>query len=133
LQEALDEEDQEYLLGVLGQDEKLSSIFDKVMDTAGEFAGDGAVEGPGTGTSDSIPARLSDGEFVFTKKSVDVIGADELQKIMDNAERSYDEDREGKYGGGMMDSLMGNGGKNYDEEVHNQMLSANAMPSVRKR
>jgi len=31
---------------------------------------DGEVQGPGTGTSDSVPARLSDGEFVLTAKSV---------------------------------------------------------------
>jgi hypothetical protein len=31
----------------------------------------GAIAGPGTPTSDSIPAMLSDGEFVFTKKAVD--------------------------------------------------------------
>jgi hypothetical protein len=30
----------------------------------------GAINGPGTGTSDSIPARLSDGEFVMTAKAV---------------------------------------------------------------
>lgn len=30
----------------------------------------GEVSGPGTGTSDSVPARLSDGEFVLTAKSV---------------------------------------------------------------
>tara|TARA_R100000426_G_scaffold27886_1_gene23346 strand:+ start:40 stop:1332 length:1293 start_codon:yes stop_codon:yes gene_type:complete len=30
----------------------------------------GEVEGPGTGTSDSVPARLSDGEFVLTAKAV---------------------------------------------------------------
>ena len=30
----------------------------------------GAIDGPGTGTSDSIPAMLSDGEFVFTAKAV---------------------------------------------------------------
>jgi len=30
----------------------------------------GAINGPGTGTSDSIPALLSDGEFVFTAKAV---------------------------------------------------------------
>jgi len=30
----------------------------------------GPIEGPGTGTSDSIPAMLSDGEFVFTAKAV---------------------------------------------------------------
>ena len=133
LEQSLSEKEQEYLLDMLEEDTQLADIFDKIMGTAGEFAGDGAVEGPGTGTSDSIPARLSDGEFVFTQKSVDVIGADELQKMMDDAEREYDEDREGKYGGGMMDSLLDNGGKDYDEEVHEQMLSANAMPSVQKR
>ena len=30
----------------------------------------GEVNGPGTGTSDSVPARLSDGEFVVTAKAV---------------------------------------------------------------
>jgi hypothetical protein len=32
--------------------------------------GGGEIAGPGTGTSDSIPARLSDGEFVMTAESV---------------------------------------------------------------
>ena len=35
-----------------------------------ELAGGGEVQGPGTGTSDSVPARLSDGEFVLTAKAV---------------------------------------------------------------
>jgi hypothetical protein len=30
----------------------------------------GAIAGPGTGTSDDVPAMLSDGEFVFTSKAV---------------------------------------------------------------
>jgi hypothetical protein len=30
----------------------------------------GEVDGPGTGTSDSVPAKLSDGEFVLTAKAV---------------------------------------------------------------
>ena len=30
----------------------------------------GELKGPGTGTSDSIPAMLSDGEFVMTAKAV---------------------------------------------------------------
>ena len=30
----------------------------------------GPISGPGTGTSDSIPAMLSDGEFVMTAKAV---------------------------------------------------------------
>jgi len=35
----------------------------------------GEVSGPGSGTSDSVPARLSDGEFVLTAKSVRGAGA----------------------------------------------------------
>ena len=35
-----------------------------------ELADGGEVEGPGTGTSDSVPAMLSDGEFVLTAKAV---------------------------------------------------------------
>jgi len=34
----------------------------------------GGVNGPGTGTSDSIDARLSDGEFVMTAKAVENLG-----------------------------------------------------------
>jgi hypothetical protein len=34
----------------------------------------GAINGPGTGTSDDIPAMLSDGEFVFTAKAVRNMG-----------------------------------------------------------
>ena len=33
-------------------------------------AGGGEIMGAGTGTSDSIPARLSDGEFVMTADAV---------------------------------------------------------------
>ena len=131
LDEALTPEDQDYLLSALEGDERLGTIFDKVMDIAGEFAGEGAVEGPGTGTSDSIPARLSDGEFVFTRKATDQIGTDKLQSMMDDAERAYD--------GGLMKKYMGGGiltneeMEDPDKEVHDQMLGANAMPSVRKR
>ena len=42
-------------------------------DAVGVAAG-GAVNGPGTGTSDSIPAMLSDGEFVMTARAVDGAG-----------------------------------------------------------
>ena len=34
------------------------------------YGSGGEVTGPGTGTSDSVPARLSDGEFVVTAKAV---------------------------------------------------------------
>ena len=90
LEQSLDVEEQEYLMGVLEGDERLSGIFDKVMDVAGEFSGEGEVSGLGTGVSDSIPARLSDGEFVFTKKATDQMGADQLQTMMDEAEKAND-------------------------------------------
>jgi hypothetical protein len=34
----------------------------------------GHISGPGTETSDSIPAMLSDGEFVMTAKAVKALG-----------------------------------------------------------
>ena len=92
--ESLDEEEQTYLMNALEADPQLSMIFDKVVETASEFSGAGEVSGPGTGLTDSIPARLSDGEFVMTKKATDQIGADNLQRMMDDAERAFD--------GGMM-------------------------------
>jgi len=55
----------------------------------------GASNGPGTGTSDSIPAMLSDGEFVMTGKAVRGAGggdrregARKMYQMMDNLERS---------------------------------------------
>jgi hypothetical protein len=76
IQEALSEEEEDVLLEKLQQDKELLRLFDKVVDVAQEFAGSGPVEGPGSGISDSIPARLSDGEFVFTAKATEVLGSD---------------------------------------------------------
>ena len=39
-----------------------------------DMTGGGASFGPGTGTSDDIPAMLSDGEFVVTAKAVENLG-----------------------------------------------------------
>lgn len=54
----------------------------------------GAANGPGTGTSDSIPARLSDGEFVMTAEAVRNMGNGSREKgtqkmydLMNNLER----------------------------------------------
>jgi hypothetical protein len=46
----------------------------------------GPINGPGTGTSDSIPAMLSDGEFVFTAKAVRAMGEGSRRK---GAKRMY--------------------------------------------
>jgi hypothetical protein len=101
IDEALSEEEEDMLMSKLEQDEELSMLFDKVIEVASEFAGSGPVEGPGTGVSDSIPARLSDGEFVFTAKAVEEIGADNLMAMMKDAEARADE-RQPVQTGGLM-------------------------------
>ena len=102
IDEALSDKEESMLMEQLEANPELSMIFDKVVEKASEFTGAGEVEGPGTGTSDSIPARLSDGEFVFTAKSVEQIGSDNLLKMMKDAEAAYDagEDRKAMVHGG---------------------------------
>ena len=130
MDESLDDSEQEYLAGVLQQDDRLSDILDKVITTASEFSGAGEVAGPGTGVSDSIPARLSDGEFVFTKKATDQMGADNLQRMMDDAERAYDGGLQAMAEGGMMDE-EDPGMSKTKEEIEKLMMGANRMPSLR--
>ena len=102
MEEALSEEEEDMLTSKLEQDEELSMLFDKIIDVAQEFAGSGPVNGPGSGVSDSIPARLSDGEFVFTAKAVEEIGEDSLMSMMKDAEAKADE-RQGLAEGGMLE------------------------------
>ena len=45
---------------------------------------DGRIDGPGTETSDDIPAMLSDGEFVFTAKAVRGAGNGDRENGMKN-------------------------------------------------
>ena len=140
MNEALEPEEQTYLTNALEGDPQLSQIFDKVIETASEFSGSGEVQGPGDGITDSIPARLSDGEFVFTKKSADQLGPDNLQTLMDEAERAYDGGmmREGRYLGGALqddEEDLGqyeNRGESTDDEIRKMMsLRANKVPSLR--
>ena len=44
----------------------------------------GAIAGPGTGTSDDVPAMLSDGEFVMTADAVRGAGNGNRQAGMNN-------------------------------------------------
>lgn len=143
--ETLSEEEIDYVNSMLESDDKLSQIFDKLILSAAEFDGAGEVEGPGDGTSDDIPARLSDGEFVFTKKATDQLGAENLQSMMDEAERAYDGGLMKKAAGGLMFNPMSavedpaSGGMTSNTatpstqselDVQRQMLRANRMPSL---
>ena len=136
LNEALVPEEQEYLMNTLEGDPQLSQIFDKVVETASEFSGAGEVTGPGDGISDSIPARLSDGEFVMTQKATEQIGADYLQTLMDDAERAYDGGmmRKNRYLGGIMqgdEEELGQGNSTDDDIRKLMSVKANKTPSLR--
>jgi hypothetical protein len=56
----------------LDDEEEREEYFRTLRERQGAetLADGGEVEGPGTGTSDSVPAMLSDGEFVLTAKAV---------------------------------------------------------------
>ena len=80
----------------LDDDDERKEYFKDLADRQGIMtaAGGGEVEGPGTGTSDSVPARLSDGEFVLTAKAVRGagggdrdIGAARMYEMMSELER----------------------------------------------
>lgn len=60
-----------------------------------DFKPGGKVSGPGTETSDDIPAWLSDGEFVLNAEAVKMVGKDKLEEINEEGL----EKREGKSDG----------------------------------
>lgn len=135
LDQSLTDREQNYLADKLEEDDVLSDIVDKLVLTASEFSGSGMVSGPGTGVSDSIPARLSDGEFVITKKATDQIGAENLQQMMDDAERAYDggQMRTGAQLGGLQEldpELEKATQGKIDEEIKKVMINSNKIPSV---
>jgi len=80
----------------LDDEDERKEYFKDLADRQGIMtaADGGEVEGPGTGTSDSVPARLSDGEFVLTAKAVRGagggdrdIGAARMYEMMSELER----------------------------------------------
>ena len=83
--------------GQLGANPMASQTIDQAIQG---YAQGGYIQGPGTGTSDSIPAKiyqdgvpvqeaaLSDGEFVMTKRAVDGAGgAARMYEMMRKFER----------------------------------------------
>ncbi len=69
---------------------------------AQSFATGGMVRGPGTGTSDSIPAQLSNGEFVMRADAVRKLGVGNLQRMNQGGLPSFSQ-------GGLVGSSSGGG------------------------
>ena len=82
------------------------------------FATGGHVQGPGTGTSDSIPAWLSNNEFVMTSRTVDHYGVAFMNAL--NQRRLPRFASGGRVGGGGSPSypgISGNGGEGDHNEI----------------
>lgn len=139
MDETLSDDEIDYVSKALESDDRLSELFDKIILSSAEFTGEGEVDGPGTGTSDEIPARLSDGEFVFTKKAVDQIGVETLEEMMKDAEAEYDASRQDMALGGLMNDPTQDEKANLpdeamsDDEIEEQMLDSNRIPSLMRR
>lgn len=58
-----------------------TQVFLKTVGQYRPMATGGLVQGPGTGTSDSIPAMLSNGEFIVRASTVNKLGAGFLQML----------------------------------------------------
>lgn len=53
------------------------------------FQGDGSVKGPGGPQDDAIPAKLSNGEFVFSQPAVQFFGVDKLVKMNEQGKQGF--------------------------------------------
>ena len=139
MDETLSDDEIDYVSKALESDDRLSELFDKIILSSAEFTGEGEVDGPGTGTSDEIPARLSDGEFVFTKKAVDQIGVETLEEMMKDAEAEYDASRQNMALGGLINDPTQDEKANLpdqamsDDQIEEQMLESNRIPSLMRR
>lgn len=91
---SLEPEQIQHLQKAVVADPMLASIMDTLLTRASEFTGDGAVEGPAATGEDAVPSRLDVGEFVFSAKAVETIGADVLQRLMEEAEAEADKPQE---------------------------------------
>ena len=95
-----------------------ASIVSNIQSVTMKFATGGHVQGPGTGTSDSIPAWLSNNEFVMTSRTVDHYGLAFMNAL--NQRRLPRFANGGRVGGGSSPSYPGissNGGEGDHNEI----------------
>ena len=82
-----------------------ANIVSTIQSVSMKFATGGHVQGPGTGTSDSIPAWLSNNEFVMTSRTVDHYGVGFMNAL--NQRRLPKFANGGRVGGGGSSSYPG--------------------------
>lgn len=87
----------------------------------------GFVAGPGTGTSDSIKARLSDGEYVLPADTVQAVGVDALDALKDATHTPVAKPDKNRVG----EPLFANAGLVDDERKRNSFGDAAAAANDR--
>lgn len=109
-----------------GSDTAVGSLLGGI----GGFADGGYVSGPGTSKSDSIPARLSDGEFVMPAAAVQKYGVGFMESVRRMKAPSTGGSRQRFASGGLAKSDGGGGGEapviaNFvDPDLFEQFLSS---------
>ena len=104
------------------QERKASSYAD-----GGRVRPRGFVAGPGTGTSDSIKARLSDGEYVLPADTVQAVGVDALDALKDATHTPVAKPDKNRVG----EPLFANAGLVDDERKRNSFGDAAAAANDR--
>ena len=96
-EQALSFEEYKTLVIKTEEDPEIGRIFRKVFLARAEFRGGGLVKGfPRREINgyivqdDEVPARLQKNSFIIRAKAVEQIGADVLQKMLEEAEAEYD-------------------------------------------
>ncbi len=72
-----------FSLGQAQQTDENANAASDLFARTRSFRSGGEVSGPGTGTSDSIDAKLSDGEYVLPADTVEAIGVEQLDALKD--------------------------------------------------
>lgn len=113
--------------GVVGSWNSLSDLLgtEKMAPYPVRFATGGYVRGPGSSTSDSIPARLSDGEFVLNARAVKAAGVENLTAF-NNAARRGPVSQQGMFvdGNGEVGGMFSDGGPARDAILRAQQFVA---------
>ena len=92
----------------------------------GGLASGGHITGPGSGTSDSIPAMLSNGEYVIRANAVKTIGVDTLNKL-------NQADRLGFAAGGIVDAMKGKKPPRTDQYPNVDPIDPKSVAAYRER
>jgi TP901 family phage tail tape measure protein len=104
-------------------------IFEKTREdlkTAKTYASGGHITGPGSGTSDSIPAMLSNGEYVIRANAVKTIGVNTLDKL-------NQADRLGFAAGGIVNAMRDKKPPRTDQDPNVDPFDPKSVAAYKKR